>query len=202
MSTGCDTENSLLATSDARDWLGIKPNDTQYDATLNDIINYVSYRFNGETGRQLKSRQWTEYHDGDGSNTLYLNQFPISSTTITITIDADRVYTTDLRVTDTDIMLSTESGRVRLDDDTFDIGTRNVKVVYSAGYTTSGAFDLVLAAKELVQLMWNRYTKKDMVGLRTDGYEGGTRTYENDLPWSVKKVLDMYRDRRYGVSGG
>lgn len=202
MSTSCDTENSLLSLDDAKIWIGVSTSDTTYDPVVYDLINSVSLRFNLETGRKLKARSWTEYYDGDGGDDLYLNNWPLSSTSVTVTIDANRAYTTDLTVAGTDLMLTTESARVRLDDDAFDEGTRSVKVVYSAGYSTSDAHDLTMAAKEFLGLMWNRYTKKDMIGIRTDGHEGGSRTYENDLPWSVKKVLDLYRDRRFGASGG
>ena len=97
-------------------------------------------------------------------------------------------------MTSTDIILSTESGRVRLDGDVFDLGEHNVKVEYSAGYSTSDAYDLVHAAKEFLQVLWNRQTAKEPVNVRTESYEGISRTFEFEFPWSVKKILDMYRE--------
>ena len=196
MSTGTDTDNALLATTDAAEYLG-STGSTGGWYKINDLINAAAQRFNAETGRLLKSRSHTEYYDGNGTASLYLNHWPISSTTITITIDADRAFTsTGDVVTSTDVMLSTELGLVRLDGHTFETGEKNVKVEYSAGYSTAAAFDLVLASKEMVQLMWNRMDKKDLIGVRSESFEGGSRAYETDLPWSVKKVLDMYRDKR------
>ena len=195
-----DTDNALLSIQDALSYMGL--GSTTASTSINDavenIINVVSYRFNDETGRLLKSRSLTEYYDGNGKNVLYLDQYPISSTTITITIDGTRAFTsTDYIVTSTDIMLSTESGEIRLDGDTFDIGQRNVKVEYSAGYSSSGAHSLTQTAKEYVKLIYDRRTKKGNAeaGIRSESWEGHSITYENDLPWSVKSVLDMYRKR-------
>lgn len=196
MSTGTDTDNALVATADAAEYLG-STNSTDNWGKINDLINAAAYRFNAETGRLLKSRSHTEYYDGNGESYLYLNNWPLSSTTITITINANRSFSdTDDVVTSTDVMLSTDYGLVRLDGHTFTSGEKNVKIEYSAGYSTATAHDLVLATKEMVQLMYNRMTKKDLIGVRSESFEGGSRAYETDLPWSVKRVLDMYRDKR------
>lgn len=195
MATGPDTSISLLTLADAAEYLG-DTGTTGNWGKIADLINYVSARMNAECGRALKSDTHTEYYDGNGEDWLLLNHWPLASTSITITIDDSRAYTTTYQVTGTDIMLDTEMGRVRLDGDEFDEGEKNVKVAYTAGYSTASEFALVGAAKEYLQLMWNRATKRDTVGLRTESFEGGSKTYEGDLPWSVRKVLDMYRDRR------
>jgi hypothetical protein len=192
-----DTDNALLSLSDGLDYLGLGTTtaSTSYNDDVSSLINVVSLRFNTETGRKLKSRTYTAYYDGNGKSDMYLPNWPLSSTTITITIDEDRAFTsTDDQVTSTDIILSTESGRVRLDGDVFDLGERNVKVEYSAGYSTSDAYDLVHAAKEFLQVLWNRQTAKEPVNVRTESYEGISRTFEFEFPWSVKKILDMYRE--------
>lgn len=195
MSTGTDTDNALISLAEAKVWLD-STGSTQYDGLINDLISEAAGVFNAETGRKLKARSHTEYYDGDGTSVLWLNHYPLSSTSVTITIDDSRAYTTDYQVTSTDIILSTDLGRVRLDGDSFDQGTANVKVVYSAGYSTSEAFQLVRATKDYLSWLWARQKKQVPVGVRSEGYEGGSRTFETDMPWSVKRVLEMYRDRR------
>jgi len=32
--------------------------------------------------------------------------------------------------------------------------------------------------------------------VRTEAYEGVSRTFEGDIPWSVRQVLNIYRDRQ------
>jgi hypothetical protein len=192
-----DTDNALISVQEGLDFLGLGTTtaSTANNDDVIDLINVVSWRFNAETGRNLKSREYTSAYDGNGTSKLYLNNWPISSTTITITINANRDFTdTDDQVTSTDVMLDTGSGEVRLDGDTFTKGERNVQVAYSAGYTTSGAFDLIYAAKEFLQILWNRKTAKDPLSVRTEAYEGISRTFEPEFPWSVKKILDMYRE--------
>ena len=197
MAATVSAEISLLATADLAEFVQ-STGSTGDHGKLNDIINYVSMRFENETGRKLKSRDYTEVYDGNGANALYLNNYPIASTDITITIDAARAFDdTGDEVTATDVMLTTENGLVRLDDDTFSAGRGNVQVEYTAGYSTASEFALTFAAKELGSLMWQRMRQKEAIGVRTESFEGHSVTYENDLPWSVKKVLDIYRDRRF-----
>jgi len=195
MATGPSTAIALLSLADAKVFLG-STSTTDNDGNISDLINAGAMRFETETGRKLKSRDYTELYDGDGKNYLYLNNWPLSSTTITITIDSDRAFSdTDDQVTSTDIILTTEAGKVELDNDTFDRGLKNVKVEYTAGYTTDVNFDLVFASKEYLRLEFARQSKELPIGVRNENYEGMSRSFENDLPWSVKKVLDIYRDR-------
>lgn len=198
MATGCDTTLSLIADADAVAWLGDTASTANWGRIF-DLMNEVAARMNSEAGRQLKASTWTEYYDGNGRDSLFLDHFPLSSTTIVVTVDASRGYTTTYVIPSTDVVLDTEMGRVRLDGYTFTSGEKSVKVEYSAGYSSSGpAWDLIGAAKDYLQLVWNRATKRDSIGVRSESFEGGSRTFETDLPWSVKRVLEMYKDRRYG----
>jgi len=197
MATDPSTEIGLLATTDLAEYVA-STNSTEDYGKINDIINAVSMRFETETGRNLKSRAYTEVVDGNGGSSLYLNNYPIASTTITITIDSDRAFTdTGDQVTSTDVMLTTDNGLVRLDGETFSAGTGNVQIEYTAGYSTATEYGLTYAAKELGSAMWNRMRQKEAIGVRSESFEGHSVTYETDLPWSVKKTLDQYRDRRF-----
>ena len=198
MATGPSTEISLLSLADAKEFLGSTAT-TDNDGNISDLMNAASLRFETETGRKLKSRDYTETYDGNGKSFMYLNNWPLSSTTITITVDSNRAFSdTDDQLTSTDIMLTTESGMVELDNDSFDLGKKNVQVEYTAGYTSDVAFDLVFANKEYLRLLWAKQTKEIPIGLRNENYEGMSRSFEQDLPWSVKKTLDIYRDRSGG----
>ncbi len=199
MSTAVDTENSLLSASEAVEWVGSTgSSDLWY--RIYDCVNQAAARMNHETGRLLKSRSITEYYDGDGSTWLMLNQYPLSSTTITVTIDdGTRAFTTDMQLTTTDIRCDTDLGVIQVVGSAFSEGYRNVKVVYTAGYSSSesNSTPLVSAQKDYVQLLWNRQNNRGSIGIRSESAESGSRTYETDLPWSVMKVLQGYKDRRY-----
>jgi len=197
MATATDTDNALLGIVDAQAYLGNSTASTSINDDVRDLINVTSWRFNAETGRNLKAREYTEIYDGNGGSDLYLNNWPIGSTTITITINANRDFSdTGDVVTSTDMMLTTDSGRVRLDGKAFSEGTKNVQIEYTGGYSTDSAFELTYAAKEYLQTLWDRQTARASVGIQTEAYEGVSRTYEQDLPWSVRKLLDLYREGR------
>ena len=200
MSTAVDAENSLLSASEAVEWVGSTgSSDLWY--RIYDCVNQAAARMNHETGRLLKNRSITEFYDGDGSTWLMLNQYPLSSTTIVITKDGDgtRGFTTTYQMTTTDIRCDTDIGVLSVVGDVFDSGYRNIKVAYSAGYSSSGSNStpLVSAQKDYVQLLWNRQNNRGSIGVRSESAESGSRTYETDLPWSVLKVLQGYKDRRY-----
>jgi len=195
MGTGTDTDNALLSLEDAAKLLGTSTQTTDTNDTIRGLIDVVSYRFNAETGRALKSRDYTSQYDGNGTHTLYLKNWPVSSTSITITINANRSFTSTAdQVTGTDIMLDTGSGEVRLSGTYFPTGARNVQVEYSAGYTTAAAYDLIHAAKDFIKILYNRETGREPQWVRSESYEGVSRTFEFEFPWSVKKILDMYRE--------
>ncbi len=199
MSTGTDTDNALLSFGDAVDFLGSDTDSTGTNDKVRSLINSISWRFNTEAGRLLKAREYTERYDGNGSDELWLSNYPLSSTDVTITINSNRDFSdTGDQVTSTDIMLSTETGRIRLDGDSFNSGTQNVQVEYTAGYSTDSAHDLTFAAKEHLKLMWNRENDRDTIGIRTEAFEGISRTFEQDIPWSVRQVLNLYRERHFG----
>lgn len=200
MATGPDTGIAFLSLAEAKEIIEGSTATTTYSSPISDLVNAAAMRFNAECGRTLKNSSHTEYYDGNGTNSLYLENYPLTSTSITITIDENRAFTdTDDQITSTDVILSTESARVRLDGDTFNLGTANVKVAYSAGYTTTADHDLVQATREFVQFLWDRRTgRQTESGVDNESFEGESISYEQDLPWSVKQVLLMYRDRRGG----
>lgn len=207
-----NTLDSLLTLNDVKSYLSTTS--TDHDARFNDIINAVSGMINTYTNRKLKARYYSssgtgggdpEYRDGHGGNALYMRQYPINtlSTDIIIIIDRDRNYTdTDDQVGSTDIIIYADEGKIVIDNDIFDPGEKSVKISYNAGFTitTSSAastdgsipYDLQYAAKEYVRFLWKR-EKGDMVGIRSESVEGASIVYETDMPWSVKKILDIYR---------
>lgn len=196
MSTAPSTEIAFLSLNDAKVWLD-STGDTDNDGMISDLVNAVSARFEAETGRNLKSRSYTEIRDGNGKNWMYTYNYPFASTAITITIDEARAFTSTAdQVTSTNIHLTTQSGKIWFDNDIFDAGERNVQIEYTAGYTTSAEYNLVQAAKEYLSLLWARRSARIPTGVVTEGFEGGSRTYEDNLPWSVRQILQLYKDPR------
>lgn len=212
MAVFLDTANSLLTLTEVKSYLGDTGSD--YEDRYKRLINAVSHTFNRETNRLLKEREVTEYRDGDGGTEIDLRQYPITSdtTSIDIRIDTDRAYSTGDKVGSTSITLYEDIGRVAMDDNSFDKGVQSVKIVYRAGYTidssgtTSGAssastgtlpYDIQYSALDMVRYLLNRETD-NLIGIRTLAAEGRSISIETDMPWSVVKTLDKYKDKRFG----
>lgn len=205
-----DTTNSLLTLTGVRQYLGTTGT-TSPNGRLEELINVVSHRFNSETGRYLKSRSHTTYMDGNGKDHVYLDQFPVStaSTNIDVRIDTDWGFSTSDKVGSTDIRIYANEGRIFINNVAFSEGEQSVKIVYTAGYTVSSTsadsttgtlpYDLGYAAKEMIQLLYAREQRGGAgIGIRSESVEGGSITYEDGMPWSVRQVLNKYKDRRYG----
>jgi len=202
-----DTVNNILTLPELRSYLG--STSTGEDTTYKRVINNVSSRFNTYCDRKFKARNCTEYYDGDNSTRLWVRTYPINSnaTSIDIRIDTDRTFSTSDKVSSSSIIIYSDMGKIVLDDDSFDAGRQSVKVSYNGGYTVSSTSstgstgtmpsDLRYAAMEMCRFYLNR-EKDNRVGIRNFAAEGASVSYETDMPWSVKQVLDLYRNMYRG----
>lgn len=194
-----DSTISLCTLAEAKSFLqGSTTGSTTYDPRYELIIDSVSKRFNGEVGYCLKKNDYVEDHDGNGTREMYLDRWPVSTSGVIVAIDDTYTFTTAYYVTSTDVRPYYAEGKLYLYGDAFSEGRLNIRVTYAAGYSTSEIpADLKRAALETVQLFWNREEKRDRIGIRSESMEGGSRTFETDLPWSAKQVLDNYRCKRF-----
>ncbi len=140
----------LCSTTDLKVLLGISS--SNQDSLLALIKASVEQYAKTYTGRDLLVASYTEYYDGDGGSVLRLDQSPIISIS-SISIDAARIFAAASLIPATDIIGDAKSsllGFVELLTYSFSRGVKNVKVVYSAGYSTvpadlSGAVKLIIA---------------------------------------------------------
>jgi hypothetical protein len=208
-----DTGIALLTLADVKSYIeGSTTGTTTHDEQYNQIINDLSAMFNDYTQRYLLQTAYTssgvgyEYYDGNGADTLFLNNWPLT-TSMTIWIDNDRAFTTDTIVPSSDLRVWTGekgAGRVTLYNEIFKTGVQNIQVSYTAGYSVSTTltplvpYSLKRAAREMARFLWNREENADRIGIRSESAEGMSRTFETNMPWSVQKVLDLYRNYRNG----
>lgn len=202
MSTACDTSISLLLLTEIKTYMeGSTTGSSQYDGQYYALIDTVSQFINTYTGRVLKYNTYTSDYDGNGGIEFFVKNWPFNSTVIDVFIDSDRSFstgTTTYEVPSTDILLYMDEGKIVLDGYSFSEGRQNIRIVYTGGFSTGTIpHDLRRAALELAQFYWNRELKKDRIGIRNESLEGGSRTFETDMPWSVKKILDYYKEGRY-----
>lgn len=193
---GVSTDISLITLAEYKRYeqgstTGSTENDAQWEKTIDATCRY----FNTFTGRHLKAKDYADYLDGNGTSEIYYPQYPINSTAITCYLGTLPFPGTSYAEDSTDILVYSTEGKLILYDNYFPEGRQNIYLALNAGYSTSSGIppDLSQAAKEMTRFWWNRESKRDLIGVRSESAEGFSRSFETDMPWSVKKVLDLYR---------
>jgi hypothetical protein len=200
MASVLDTTNALISLDTLKAYLSADINDEFLDDTTTDnelerIINAASRYANRYTGVDLLSREHTEYYDGDGGNTLFLDNFPVTTAAadIDLWVDTDREYEDDDKIDGGDIILYADTGKVVLEDTVFSRGAQSVKITYTAGYALASVpADLAYAIKMICASMWKR--KKDkLVNVTSVSMEGQSISLaEKDVPALAIEILDEF----------
>lgn len=192
-----DTANALVSLTDTKTFLKIS--ETSEDALLESFINRASSFVNDYTQRLLLARVNTEYYDGDGTNTLILKQYPVTSITINDDVDRKFLSETELDITNNVIVDST-NGIVHLfnNEIAFDKGTLNVKVVYTAGYSLA---NVPASIQEAVMLyVGNAYRSQYLhqrFGRTSDRTGDASYIYSNEeIMTQIKNLLNPHRSER------
>lgn len=160
--------------------------DTNSDSILASLVASISKQIETECNRVFAKKDYTEYYDGDGSDSLSLRQYPINSIT-SIHDDIGRDYGASSLVAAADYTFDAESGIVK-SDHCFSAGKNNIKVVYNAGYENIPG-DLELAANYLVAAEFKRSRTEVNTA---EGQEAKERNIES-LEKKAEKIIDKYR---------
>jgi hypothetical protein len=159
---------------------------TSLDALLNFIITAASRILMTQTGRRFKSAAVTYTTDGTATRGLSLPNGPVTAIS-TVVIDGTTIPPI---VTLGDTGWTQQGDRVRLVGHRFDIGTNNVVVTYTSGYTSIPE-DLEQGCIELACWM---YKNRDHFGIQQSStHDANAVTYRRDeLPFLVRAVIDSY----------
>jgi uncharacterized phiE125 gp8 family phage protein len=190
-----DTVNAIVSLAEAKAFLKITG--AGDDSIIESMINRASIWANDYTGRLLLSRTNTEYYDGDGTGTLILRQYPVTSIT-NIYDDVDRAFGSNTIIPAADIVLNQENGIVRLFNGSvaFTPGMLNVKAVYVAGYATPPE-SLKEAVLVCVGNFYRRQYADQKFGIVSESTGDRTTSYANeDFPARAKSLLNPYRSER------
>lgn len=183
-----------ITTARAKEHLGIATSDTTLDAKLATLVTAASKLLDGFIGHSIHQATYTEYYDGDATNELLLNNYPVVSIT-SIHDDLDRAFGSDKLIAATDYVFDSNEnenvGFVRLfkTQSVFQTGVQNVKVVYVAGYTTAPE-DAQLACAMLVAWLLNRAGTE---GQTAASLGGKSETYESDIPLYIRRLVHRYK---------
>lgn len=197
MSANLDTNVALVTTTSMNSYLGIAAGSTE-EEEVDLLINAASTMAADYCARGLDdngvsrflSTARTEYYDGDGTDTLHVLAYPIS-TVSTIYVDPDRDYASSDLLDSDDYVYYAMKGTVVTDGDIFSTGPKSVKITYTGGYTAV-PYDLQHAVKELVTFWYKRNTDK-RVGVTSVSVGDKSISYEQDIPQTVLTVFKKYK---------
>jgi hypothetical protein len=197
MSANYNSNVALVSTTSMTTYLGVSLGSTE-ESECDLLINSASILAAMMCARGLDvngvsrflSTSRTEYFDGDGSDTLYVKAYPISSVT-SLYVDPDRDYGTNTLIDTGDYVYYENEGKIVTDGALLAGGRKSIKLTYTGGYTSAPA-DLQQAIKELVMFWYKRNTDK-RVGVASVSVGDKSISYETDIPESVKATFKRYR---------
>jgi hypothetical protein len=201
MGSGLSTAIALVSSTDMNQYLGITVTTagTSTEELESDYFNNAASQFAlGWSMRStlVLSSALTEYYQGNDSTYIETLSYPITGVT-QLWVDPSGVFASGGTVFATaDYQIDEDNGRIFLLSGIFSCGfgrAKSIKLTYSAGYSTI-PYDLQQAVKELVQFWYQRSTDK-RVGVQSQTAGNTTKSYESDIPKSVKAVLDAYRNK-------
>jgi len=176
-------------------YLGLTNDDDQ--ALIEAMIDSVSAVIETFCQRKFKSRAYVEYYSGDGTTELMVDQYPVTAIT-DIWDDVNHDFTDSYKIDTSNILFSDigsnlSDGIVLLEGDTFRSGVKNVKISYTAGYTTI-PLDLADACIQFVAKVFNLRGKQGIESEKIGNY--AIKFFLEDIPKDIKMVLMLYKDYR------
>lgn len=201
----------LTTLNDVKAWLQIQSANTDDDDTIQFLITSFSQYVLNRTGvASFNSvNQYTEIYDGNGSQRLFLRNYPITSI-ISVVVGSYQVSqststsSAGLFIEQIPRSIAFRSGgvgwttAVGIYPYTFRPGIGNVQVTYMAGYT-SVPYDLQEACMKAVAINYKRKDWIDLASKTLTASGGGTGTTAYRawaLPPEIERVLVWYS--RYG----
>ena len=124
---------SIIVKAEVKEFLGIE--ETDDDDLIDDLITRKEAEEQNRIDRQLEAADYTEFYDGDNSDTLLLNNYPINTIT-SLWDDTSRDYATGDLIDPDDIFIYSVEGKIVLDGIHFAKGNQNIKIIFNAGYET------------------------------------------------------------------
>lgn len=205
LSTAAGTALFTIAEARAFDKAQLANATTYPDATIEDTEADIRAEFAEILGFHLVPTVVTECLDGDGSSDLLLSYPEVTAVSAVNIIDTDGTSTAFTAAELSDLIVFNRGKLVRRGGDTFDIGTYNVQVTYTAGLTSLPG----RLKRAALMVCVRRLVPTDVPWEATGGqFDGGinwtltvdpsrNRWYGND---QVDGVLAFYRRRLPGIA--
>ena len=195
--------SSLITAAQFKAYLGPDYSGAANDSLFELLIDSVSEMFNCHVGRTLAKTTYADaYLDGNGQESLVLQNFPIISIT---SIHEDGVLLVE--GADGDYVVDYTSGLIHRVGGVWLRGRQTVKITYAAGYIVQGTApgtgetalpaDLKLACMIQVAREWKKTQGSEWGETSRSFPDGSTSHVERGLLREVEEILQKYR--RYRV---
>ncbi len=171
---------SLTTVTTVKEYLGVSG--TSEDALLSRLVDWATDLIHSYCGRIFTEASYDEYYDGDGTEGLLVNQYPISAVT-SLEVDGISKDTSAYALYGPLGLLKLKSGK-------YPKGKKNIRLQYTAGYSVIPN-DLEQSAVEMVAL---KYYDRGRNRLGMNAKDGVS--YVAHLPEEVREVLDLYKRYR------
>lgn len=180
----------LTYLTEVKDHLGIS--DTSQDSRIDKLITRASRRIMSFCDRRFIEETYTEYQHGRRSDSIVLRQWPAAKPT-ELYIDNSSEFAASTLIDSDDYNIMHDQLVVLLNGRRFHVGTRNIKVVYTAGYLFANLpEDIVDNANRLVEYMYQMVEER-RIGMRSKGKQGESTSYVLDIPEFIQTGLMPYK---------
>ncbi len=198
--------NALTTLEAAKEYLQVKASDTTKDNIIKMLINASSGAIEQWCNRKFKKQTHAEYHRGHGRQRLLLDQSPVVSVT-SVELNSAALDSAEYEIEDADAgILYRETGwpwkgySVGLVGEP-GVSTRNIKVVYVAGYvlpkdaTADNPRTLPWALEMACWKLVEYYFKTDISHFSTTFAQSGAVFKPSEMPPHVAKLLEPFTRR-------
>ncbi len=195
--------NALLTLDEAKEFLEVEGNDE--DAEIESLVDAVTFTVEDYTGRKLKSRDYTsELFSGTGTQWLRLREYPVTAVASVDTLSGvgssgvtwQSESIKNLVILDT-VEADRSRGKLFWRDSAFPLGTVNVRITYTAGFTTLPE-QLKRGVRSLLG-WYRRQQDRHAVGIGSRSFSGqseviGVLAIMNmRMPADIRLMLDPFK---------
>lgn len=181
-------EYSLISLDEVKKFIGMSGSTSNTDDLLEDLIDRVSTIFESCMDRNILSRSYTEFHNGNGATVLYPRQ-PKITTISGIWDDYNWEYTDD-DIIDTDNYKVIDETHIVFKNISLNNYTANIKITYTAGYTSTPDDLKQICISEVARIYKNR-NQVDILSKSLS--DGSVSLYAQDFLPLTLKILNRYR---------
>ncbi len=181
---------AIITVEQVKNYLKINTTSDDVESIIDRLIDRVQKSFESYCNRNFESASYTEYYDGQGSNILVLKQLPITV--------IDSIYDSTTWIWDAGSLIDSASYRIMdnnsvvFKDTILGNSLQNVKITYTAGYSTSTMPKDIQQA--CIEETGRKYTHRRDYDVTTKSLEDGSVTYtEKGYLLETKRVLGYYR---------